>query len=252
MVMTGKSVIHIADVESEMGFSKERAILTISRLKKKGWLQKLKAGLYLMVPFGSDTSDPIPENAMEIAMEVFSPGYVGGWTAAEYWDLTEQIFNTTVFYTSMVLRKSDHAIAGLSFKTKFVRAEDVFGTVKEWERNTPIEISDLHRTLIDILDNPALGGGARMMVDISRAYWKKPEASFDKVYDYVLRLNHGAVFKRLGLIAEKVFHIPKKELKKIEEKCKSGIILLDPNGSDIGPIITRWGLRINIPTEDLL
>ncbi|HXB44353.1 MAG TPA: hypothetical protein VNV85_09870 [Puia sp.] len=251
MVMLGKSMIHIADVQTVLNVSKERATLMVSRLSKKGWLQRLKAGVYRIVPLGSETSDPVPEDAMAIAMELFSPGYIGGWTAAEHWDLTEQIFNTTVFYTSKAQRKKDHQIAGLSFKTRLITPEDIFGTAKIWPGNKPILISDMHRTLIDILDDPAMGGGGRMMVDISKAYWNNKEANFEMLWQYASKINHGAVFKRLGLIAEKIFIVSSDQLEKVKDKCKSGIVSLDPNGPPKGAIISKWGIRINIPYEDL-
>jgi predicted transcriptional regulator of viral defense system len=97
-----------------------------------------------------------------------------------------------------------------------------------------------------------MGGGGRMMVDISKAYWNKKEANLEILWQYVLKLDRGAVFKRLGLVAEKIFHAPKDMFDRIKKKCKSGVILLDSGDSNIGPIITRWGTRITIPTEDLL
>ena len=33
------------------------------------------------------------EDPLVIAEKLFSPCYVGGWSAAEYWGITEQIFN---------------------------------------------------------------------------------------------------------------------------------------------------------------
>jgi predicted transcriptional regulator of viral defense system len=250
MIMMGKPVVRSKDLESSLSISKERAILAISRLGKKGWLQKLKAGVFRIVPLGSDSSDPEAEDAMAIASEVFSPGYVGGWTAAEYWDLTEQIFNTTAFYTATIQRKKDHKIAGLSFKTRIIAQVNIFGTIKIWPNNNPIAISDMHRTMIDIMDDPAMGGGGRMMMDIAKAYWKKKDADMKILTQYALKLNRGAVFKRLGLIAEKVFKVPPDQLEMIKEKCKSGIVLLDPNGARTGPFVTKWGIQINIPIED--
>src|SRR5450432_3260564 len=115
-VIFGKSVITSEDAIAELNISKIQSNLVLSRLAKKGWLQRLKAGMYKIVPLGSDSANPVSEDAWSVAMEIFSPGYIGGWTAAEYWDLTEQIFNTTVFYTSKPQRKTHHTIAGLRFK----------------------------------------------------------------------------------------------------------------------------------------
>ncbi|MBF0431390.1 MAG: type IV toxin-antitoxin system AbiEi family antitoxin domain-containing protein [Fibrobacteria bacterium] len=66
----------------------------LRRLKRKGWLQRLKYGAYAIVPLSATTSAPAIENAWALAMDVFKPAYISGWSAAEHWDLTEQIFNT--------------------------------------------------------------------------------------------------------------------------------------------------------------
>jgi predicted transcriptional regulator of viral defense system len=249
--VAGKTIIKMEDVMGILDISKQQSSLMLSRLTRKGWLQRLKAGIYLIVPLGSDSGNPIPEDAWAIAMEIFSPGYIGGWTAAEYWDLTEQIFNETVFYTSRPQRKADHDIAGLQFRTKSVQPAHIFGTSKIWQNNKLIFISDLHKTFIDILGDPSMGGGGRAMIDMSRAYAKKKEADFERLWQYAVQLDHGAVFKRLGLIAEKIMKIPGDQLQKIKDKTKSGILLLDPVGPAKGPVSANWGIRVNIPIDDL-
>lgn len=47
----------------------------------------------------TQTSDVIPEEPFVIAEKLFSPCYIGGINAANYWDLTEQIFRTITVMT---------------------------------------------------------------------------------------------------------------------------------------------------------
>src|SRR3989338_1532673 len=114
MSRSGKPVIRAADLERELGYSRAISNLALSRLAKKGWLQRLKSGIYRIIPLGSESATPMPDDAWSIAMELFSPCYISGWTAAEHWELTEQIFNTTVIFTSQKQRKKDIVIAGLN------------------------------------------------------------------------------------------------------------------------------------------
>ena len=251
MLRQGKEIIHSDDVMTELAYSKERANLMMSRLSKKGWLQRLKAGIYRIVPLGSDSGNPIAEDSWAIAMELFSPGYIGGWSAAEQLDLTEQIFNTSFVFTATVQRKINQVVAGIHFRTKHLDEKDIFGVNKIWNNNKPILISDLHRTLIDVLDDPSVGGGGRAMVDIAKSYHQKKEMNVETLWSYSEKLNHGAVFKRLGLIGEKILKIPAPMLEEIKGKCKSGIILLDPQGPKSGIVNNKWGIRINIPEDDL-
>src|ERR1700678_1536301 len=44
------------------------------------------------------------EDALVVAAEVWNPCYFTGWTAAQHWALTEQVFRTTVLKTSERVR----------------------------------------------------------------------------------------------------------------------------------------------------
>lgn len=250
MTRLGKLAIRAIDLEQELGYSRKSANLALSRLYRKGWLQRLKAGVYSIIPLGSD-SNPLPEDAWAIAMELFSPCYISGWTAAEHWELTEQIFNSTVVFTGLKQRKKDVVIAGLNYRTKFINPKDIFGTKKSWSSNKPVLIADIHRTIIDVLDDPEIGGGGRHTLDIVKAYFQNKEANPEILLQYAEQLDHGAVFKRLGFVAQEFLHLSDSWLQKLHLKIKTGIIKFDPNGPNVGPIITKWGIRVNIPVGDL-
>lgn len=252
MVRSGKLTISAQDLEPAFGHNRPTANLILSRLCRKGWLQRLKAGIYRIVPLGSDSANPMVDDPWAIAMALFAPCYISGWTAAEHWDFTEQIFNSTVIFTGLKLRKKEHVVAGSTYRTKFIDEKKIFGTKKIWSSNKAVLIADMHRLIIDILDDPQIGGGGRHTIDIVKAYWQNKEADPELLWQYAQKLNHGAVFKRLGLVAEKIMHLPNSYLDKVRSKIKTGIINLDPHGSDVGSIITKWGIRINIPSGDIL
>lgn len=248
---SGRMVIRIKDLEEDFGYSKKQSSLILSRLSKKGWVQRLKAGVYKIVPIGSESANPVPEDSRAIAMEIFAPCYISGWSAAEYWDLTEQIFNTTVIFTCHKQRKKDHIIAGLRYRTKQIMPAYMFGTKVIWSSNKKVIIADLHRTIIDVLDDPSIGGGGRLILDIFNAYKEHPEANIKTLIQYAIKLDHGAVFKRLGFILENVFHLSNNLIDELHFKITTGIIKFDPKGPNTGPIITKWGIRINIPLSDI-
>jgi predicted transcriptional regulator of viral defense system len=251
MILQGKQVFETREAANAAGLTGQQANLVLARLAKKGWLQRLKSGVYRVVPLGSDSADPVPEDAMAIAMDLFSPCYIGGWTSAGYWDLTEQIFNTTAVFTVQPERASEHKIAGLNFRTTHILPEHLFGTINIWPGNKKVTIADMHRTIIDIFKNPEMGAGGRSMIDIFRSYTAKKEASPDLLWQYAQQLSNGAVFKRLGILSEIIWKTSQSETEKIRANCKSGIILLDPRGPVSGPVNSRWGVRLNLPISDL-
>lgn len=251
LVRQGQFILRATDLEQMAGLSIKNPNLTLSRLYKKGWLQRLKSGVYRLLPLGSDSVDPIPEDPWLVATELFSPCYIGGWTATEHWDLTEQIYNTTLVFSAQKQRATKQKIAGLDFKIRFLPEKHIFGIKKIWFGKQSIQISDIHRTLIDVLNDPSTGGGGRALIDIAKTYAEKKEANPEILWQYSQQLDSGVVFKRLGLIAEDILKMQEPYLEKIRARCKTGTVLLDPRGPNSGPIRTHWKLRINIPLKDL-
>jgi predicted transcriptional regulator of viral defense system len=252
LVRQGKQIIRPEDLQSLPNGIAGRPNLILSRLTKKGWLQRLRAGVYRILPLGSESVNMIAEDAWLIAVEIFAPCYIGGWSAAEHWDLTEQIFNKTLVITAKKQRMADHTISGLQFRTRSVPSKVLFGTRKVWSNNIPIQVSDIHKTLIDILDDPAIGGGGRASLDVAKRYMEQKEADTEILWQYALKLDSGGAFKRLGFIAETILQLPEAYLEKVHTKCKQGIIQFDPTGPQIGKLYSRWGLRVNIPSVDIL
>ena len=107
---------------------------------------------------------------------LFAPAYIGGRTAAEHWDLTEQIFKDVVVITGQVIRQRHLTRQGFQFTLKHINPEKIFGLKSVWRRQTKVSVSDVHRTIIDMLDDPSLGGGIQQVADCLNAYLKRSVA----------------------------------------------------------------------------
>ena len=81
-----------------LGVSSKEASILLASWAKRGWLSRLQRGLYIRIPLQSSTTEIIPEEPKLVAHALISPCYIGGWSACEHWNLTEQIFNTIVIY----------------------------------------------------------------------------------------------------------------------------------------------------------
>lgn len=243
-------VITASDVCAIRNVSRSTANQILRRLHDKGWLQRVKRGRYLVVPLGAGTSEPTVEDSWSLAMALFSPCYISGWSAAEHWDFTEQIFNSVMVVTAHPQRAGVQEIAGITFRTRTIDAKHIFGTRSIWVGSRRVEIADPHRLVIDVLDAPELGGGARHVLDVVRAYWKSEHANRDQVLSYALRLGKGVVFKRLGFTAELVGSAPNDWLEECRSQMSAGVSKFDPEGPDRGRIVTKWNLRINVPIGD--
>jgi hypothetical protein len=126
-----------------------------------------------------------------------------GRTAAEHWDLTEQIFKDIVVITGQAIRQKRQTRQGFEFTLKHLSADKIFGIKPVWRHHTKVPVSDVHRTVIDMLDDPAIGGGIQHVADCLKAYLTRADRSDQKLIEYGERLGNGAVFKRLGFLAER-------------------------------------------------
>jgi predicted transcriptional regulator of viral defense system len=196
-------VIHIADVEKALAIRRVDAAKRLARWREQGWLSRVGAGAY--VPASIDTlgSDRVLDDAWVLVPALFAPAYIGGRTAAEHWDLTEQIFKDVVVVTGQALRTRQQKRHGFDFTLKHLKAEKIFGTKPVWRHHTKVPVSDVHRTIIDMLDDPTIGGGIQQVADCLSSYFKRPDRSNQILIEYADQLGNGAVFKRLGFLAER-------------------------------------------------
>lgn len=243
------TVVRAEDITNAANVDQATANAILSRLTRKGWLQRIKRGVYAIVPLGSSTETPAIANAWPIATNLFEPCIISGWTAAEHWGLTDQIFNVVSIVTSKPQRSKDQEIGGIRFRVRTLPLERVFGSKTKWFGIAKVNIADPHRTIIDILDAPDFGGGGRHVMDIVQAYWTGRLADPTKILEYAERYGRGTVFKRLGFTAEQYGQPSDDWIDRCKVGCSRGISLLDPYAPNAGSIRTRWGIRINIPIE---
>lgn len=187
-------------------------------------------------------SQQVVDDAWLLVPALFDPAYIGGRTAAEYWDLTEQIFNDIFVFTAKPVRTRTKKTGGVVFSLKHVEPDHIFGTKTVWRRNTKIAISDQHRTIIDMLADPPIGGGIQHVAECFERYMRKEESDLHKLIEYAERLGNGAIFKRLGFLAERN-SLDRSLLEQCKTHLTKGHTKLDPS-LDCPRLITRWRLRV--------
>jgi predicted transcriptional regulator of viral defense system len=217
----------------------------LSYLGSRGWLSRVRRGLYTTVPLGAERPSEWREDPWVVARSVFSPCYVGGFSACEHWSLTEQIFRDVVVVTARPLRARRIEVQGTPFLLKMRAKDKLFGTSSVWRGEIKVQVSDPTRTLVDILDDPALGGGIRHVSQVLGAYLEGEHRNEAKLLEYAGRLGNRTVFKRLGYLVEALGI----EAPELSRRCRAlrsaGLTFLDPTLRARGRIDKRWNLRVN-------
>jgi len=215
----------------------------------KGWLSRIRRGLYITVPLGTINPKEYKENPLIVANRVFAPCYIGGWSAAEHWEFTDQIFNSVVVFTLRRYRHKILQIQGIDYILKFINKK-YFGQTKQiWISNAKIQMSDPIRTIIDILDDPSIGGGIRNVADIVQEYFKSQHRNDEEIIKYINLRNNKTIYKRLGYLIETCDI----DAAKLKDDCvkniSTGFSLLDNAVEPSGSFNSKWNLRINVAID---
>ena len=209
------------------------------------WLVRVRRGWYICVPLEASEPGEWREDPWILAATLFSPGYIGGWSAAEHWGLTDQIFRVIYVVSGRKIAPTRQTIQGNDFLIRTVPEAGLFGTRRIWRRRVPVNVSDPHRTVIDIIDVPASGGGSLHTFEVLQAYFESEHADRAKLLQYGDQLGRGTVFKRLGYLVERAGLADVDFINACRNRITRGVSLLDPDAPPKGSIVTRWNLRVN-------
>ena len=242
VVRAAGDVVRVEDAVRTLGLPRQKAAKALAGWAKQGWLQRVGSGVYAPVSLEMLGTDQTVTDAWLLIPALFGPGYIGGRTAAEHWDLTEQIFRDIVVFTARPIRERTRESGGAQFTLRQIPEKWIFGTKAVWRGQTKVLISDIDRTMLEMLDNPATSGGIQHVADCLDRYLRKEESNSGQLIKYAERLGNGAVFKRLGFLAER-----NPLGSELAAACKSrltkGYAKLDP-ALKCERVITRWKLRV--------
>ena len=224
---------------------KQNAAKMLARWTKQGWLRRVARGAYVPASLSSVESEHVLDDPWVLVPALYTPGYIAGRTAAEHWDLTEQIFNDILVKTAHPFREKRQRHHGVVFTLTHISEEKIFGTQVTWRGQTKVLVSDVHRTLVDMLDDPAIGGGIQHVTDCLREYLKRPDSDNERLIRYAERLGNGAVFKRLGFLVERL-NSDSPLVQECLSRMTKGNAKLDP-ALESPRLVKRW--RIWIPVQ---
>lgn len=239
----------VEDASEILGMDRRRTARLLGYLARRGWLARVRRGLYVAVPLDARRSGEWVADPWVVAERVFSPCYIGGWTACEHWDLTEQLFRAVLVVTGKRVRRRDVEMQGIPFHLTVRGPDAMFGTVSVWRGQVRVAVSDPSRTIVDVLDDSSLGGGIRNVADVLREYMAGDHRNDELLVDYGDRLGNKAVFKRLGYLVEMLGIDATGLVDACLERRGAGVIALDPAVKAGGSIVARWGLRANVKLQ---
>ncbi len=241
VLSTAGDVIRVDDVVIALQLDRTTASKRLSRWTEQGWLRRVGRGAYVAASIDTMELDCVLDDPWVLVPALFAPAYIGGRTAVEHWNMTEQIFRDIFVMTAQPVRQKRQVRHGTLFSLKHINERKIFGTTNVWRHQTRVPVSDVHRTIIDILDDPAIGGGIQHVADCLAAYLRRDDRDDEKLVDYAVGLGNGAVFNRLGFLSEK-FPSGAQLSRICEHNLSGGYAKLDP-AQDGRLVVTKRRLR---------
>ncbi len=243
VIASAKGIITPTIVSNTLHISSQEAGRILSRWNKQGWVKRLKYGVYIPVAVEDIEGDYSIEDPWTLAVRLFSPGYIGGFSAIKYWDFSEQIFETTTFFTTKKIRDHTPTIGNSRFQLKTISDYKVFGTKSVWRENNKILVSDASKTIVDILDDPKIVGGMRIVKDIFLEYRKSNYFDIELLIAYTKKMHNKTIFKRLGILLEVLNLSDLVDKYDLTREISKGYSLFDPTVEN-SLIVTKWNLRV--------
>ena len=141
------------------------------------------------------------------------------------------------------------SILGTEFRFIRCKPGHFFGTTEHWaSKQEKVTVSELERTVLDGLRQPEYCGG---VTEVAKGLWiRRAEMNVNRLVEYGVRLNVGAVMRRLGFLLELYDLGTAAERERLREHTGGSYSLLDPILPPQGKHTARWHLRLNVDAEE--
>ena len=169
---------------------------------RTGRLLRVRRGLYLTVPRGF-TPENCPVDPYLLASKVAPDSVLAYHTALELHGKAYSVHEEFVFLTRSKIRPLNfrgQRYRGVTFPKKLRdKGCELFGVVSVDRAGLDVQVTNLERTLVDLLDRPSLGG---TWEEIWRSLEMVEFFDLDKVVQYAIYLGNATTAAKVGFFLE--------------------------------------------------
>jgi predicted transcriptional regulator of viral defense system len=222
----------------------------VGALIRAGWLARVRRGVYSIRPLdASPETRMAEEDPWVVATRVFDPCYVGGWSAAGHWHLTEQLFRATMVVTERHVRRSNVTIGNSVFRVARYKWRNTKRIETAWRGNSRVLVASVERTIVDACAHPEWVGGGRHLVSVFRTAVEDGAVTPDALLAGAHGAHTGAALGRLAVLVERYWPQAANVLNYAAKHRGTGYVRFDPSVRSNGPLNTRWGVWLNVSFE---
>lgn len=247
----GKTLFSHADVKEITGLQAKSARNFVASLVHRGVATRLKPGLFILVPFELGWEREYLGSPYVVARELLdsSDYYISHASAMDIHQMVTQ--PQLVVYAAAPHAMRPRVVLGTEFRFVRCKREHVFGVTDHWvTKSEKVQVSDLERTVIDGLKHSEYCGG---FTEVAKGYWmRRDDIDPAKIVDYALRLEVGAVVRRLGFLLDTFEVDAPRDLERLRDRLTASYAILDPLLPEEGKFLARWRLRLNVDPEEIV
>ena len=242
--------VDVSTVAAVLQVDSKRAAKQLARWNEQGFVRRIRRGIYAIVPAAAAMQENIVMDPWVLVPTLFREAYVAGWSAAEHWDLTEQVFTTLRVCTTDAIKRTDIEVSGVSLRARHIPASQWFATAATWHEGTRVLVSDLQKTILDMFIDPELGGGIQHVAHCFREYLRRSDADVSTLVVYATKADYAPAFKRMGFVCEVVGGPAR-----LRDECLRHVTLglANLDSAIVSPRVSkRWQLRLPRAWEKVL
>lgn len=242
-----KKLISANDVADMLNVSKAKAYYHLYKMNKKGFIKRLKNGLYIFYPDNLLFKvQNYVEDPLYVLKRLVKPYFASHYTALNLHGLAQRSINTLYVTTTKNVKPLTQET--YIIKPVIVSEKYFFGYEKMKFGSGLINVSNLERTIIDIVNRPDLAHGfediIKALLDID------VKLDYSKLFEYLLKFNKKILFQKIGYIFDspiikEYLKVPLGFLKRVKKKINS--INYFNSDSKGGSYNKKW--KVVVPME---
>jgi predicted transcriptional regulator of viral defense system len=247
-----QKTVTLEDLRTALSASEAYARYMAHRLVRKGWLERLRPGLFQLIPAHRGREAVADTNPLLAGAALARPYFFSFGTACTHHGLTEQVFAEV--YLACCERRRPEKIRGARYVFAYVGEQRFFGFEETSVLGAAVQMATPERALMDALDRPHYAAGVG---EVSRMVARSlPKLAPDKLVEMLERWGESALAQRLGYLADlhgvECSPTLRAELDRLVRPGSK--ILLGPRRrwGTSGTLARRWNIIENVPRNILV
>ena len=197
----GARIVDVDNVVRLLGSSRGYARVLIHRLESKGWLERIKQGVYLFIPaeYGYDDRYP-PMDPLLVGSVLVKPYYYSYSTSNLYYGFTAQV--RPLIYLATMKPRRNFGWRNNQYRFVTLTEYKFFGFQKRVVDGVEINIAEPEKSVVDSFDKPKYSGGIPETLCVLYSALRYKAFDHGKLVDYSIRMSSNSLAQRLGFLID--------------------------------------------------